>query len=75
MRLTNAFREIFTDAQRKGWLAPDIDPHAAAVMIQAYTFGRLIDDITDDRMSHDAWIALIDRVVRLVFAAPQSEPT
>lgn len=62
-RLTDAIADTVTQAQERGWFRPDIDPHALAVFVQAYTLGRVIDDVTTDHMSHDAWITLIDQVI------------
>lgn len=66
-RLTQAVIELFAEGQRRGWLSADVDTHAAAVFIQAYSLGRLVDDLSGDPMSHEAWLALIDRVADRVF--------
>ena len=45
-RLTLAFADLVREAQNQGWVTSDIDPMAAAVFIQAYTIGKLIDEVT-----------------------------
>jgi AcrR family transcriptional regulator len=62
-RLTDAIADTVAQAQRRAWVRPDLDPRALAVLIQAYTIGRVIDDVTTDQMSNDAWVSLIDRVI------------
>lgn len=66
-RLTNELRDIMASAQSKGWLNPNIDATAGAVMIQAYTLGRLVDDFTPEPMDDTKWIALIDTMGDLLF--------
>ena len=45
-RLTEALEDLFREAQERGWASKEIDPRAAAVMVQAYTFGHIVDDFT-----------------------------
>lgn len=68
-RLTEALTDLFREAQHKGWMNAQFDPHAAAVLIQAYTLGQVVNDIDDKPMSRDAWNALIHRLTDQVFAA------
>jgi AcrR family transcriptional regulator len=46
--LTDAIAEVMSEFQTRGWLRSDVNPHAFAVFIQAFTFGRLIDDVLVD---------------------------
>lgn len=68
-RLTEALTDLFREAQHKGWMNGTFDPHAAAVLIQAYTLGQVVNDVDDEPMSRDAWNALIRRLVERVFVA------
>lgn len=67
-RLTGALTDLVREAQTKGWLSVDVDPHALAVFIQAYTLGQIVNDVTEDEMSRDAWVTLIDRIVARALA-------
>jgi AcrR family transcriptional regulator len=62
-RLTEAFIDLFKEAQNKGWMSTDIDARAAAVFVQAYTVGRVVDDIAPEKVDPDAWISLIMAVI------------
>ena len=66
-RVTDALTDLFREAQSKGWMNSEFDPRAAAVFIQSYTLGKVVDDVTPDPMSHEAWIALIGRITERVF--------
>lgn len=67
-RLTTALAGIFADAQAKGWMTPQLDARAAAVLFQAYTLGKIVDDISAQRMDRAAWDQLVDRTLERVFS-------
>lgn len=62
-RLTDAFTDLFSEAQNKGWMSTSVDARAAAVFVQAYTVGRVVDDIAPVKVDPDAWIGLIMNVI------------
>ena len=62
-RLTDAFTDLFKEAQNKGWMSPGVDARAAAVFVQAYTVGRVVDDIAPEKVDPAAWINLVMHVV------------
>lgn len=66
-RLTNALADLFRAMQDKGWMGNHFDPRAAAVLIQAYALGRVVDDIVDDKISDEAWCQLINAIIDKVF--------
>lgn len=67
-RLTFAFADLVREAQNQGWITTDIDPHATAVFIQAYTIGKLIDEVTPEPMDEQKWLQLINRMIERTFA-------
>ncbi|MEG2386807.1 MAG: TetR/AcrR family transcriptional regulator [Aurantimicrobium sp.] len=62
-RLTDAFTDLFIEAQNKGWMSENVDARAAAVFVQAYTVGRVVDDIAPEKVDPKAWIDLVMHVV------------
>lgn len=66
-RLTDSYARLFRIAQEKGWMHADFDPRAAAVLIQAYTLGRSVDDLGDEPVDLLAWNSLIMKIVTQVF--------
>ena len=70
-RLTQALEDLFREAKERGWASPDIDPRAVAVLVQAYTFGHVVDDFTPLHMDIESWYKTIDAVVENVFFPPQ----
>lgn len=68
-RITAALEDLFRESQNRGWMVPDFDPRAAAVLIQAYTLGQVINDVATVQYDNDSWIALIDRILDRVFSS------
>lgn len=62
-RLTTEMGEAIKHAQICGWVTPDLDSYAIAVLLQAYSLGRIVDDITTHHVSNDAWVGVIDAVL------------
>jgi hypothetical protein len=73
-RLTAALANVISEAQTRGWIEPSIDPEATAGFIQAYTLGRVVDDINPTPAHADAWYDLIDRVTTHALLT-STEPT
>jgi AcrR family transcriptional regulator len=67
-RLTDAFTDLIAEGQNKGWFTTEIDARAGAVFIQAYTLGRVVDDIASDKVDPAAWTALTLRAVERIFS-------
>ena len=65
-RLTKNYTDLFEECQKKGWMNKDFNPQAAAVFIQAYTIGKIVDDVTTEPMDPDAWDSLIMKIVTKV---------
>ena len=61
--LTDLFTEQFQEVQERGWFNKSFDPRAAAVLIQAYTLGKIVDDVVDNQMDPVIWNALIGLIV------------
>lgn len=66
-RLTKGYVALFETAQERGWMARDFDPLAAAVLVQAYTIGKVVDDISTERVDLDQWKSLLMKLVVRVF--------
>ena len=66
-RLTEALADLFRESQERGWGAKNIDPRVVAVMVQSYTMGKVVDDITPNHMNHDGWVSVVDTILERVF--------
>ena len=70
-RLTESLEDLFREAKERGWAKEGMNPRAVAVLVQAYTFGHVVDDFTPEHMEIEAWYRLIDQVVENVFFPPK----
>ena len=70
-RLTESLEDLFREAKERGWAKEGMNPRAVAVLVQAYTFGHVVDDFTSEHMEIEAWYRLIDQVVENVFFPPK----
>ncbi|MFZ4718096.1 MAG: TetR family transcriptional regulator C-terminal domain-containing protein [Ilumatobacteraceae bacterium] len=68
-RLTDTLVELVAGGQGRGWVSRDVDPYAMAVLVQAYTLGRVVDDVTGQQMDPAAWTAVVSRIVDHVIIA------
>lgn len=63
-RLSEALSDLITEARGRGWVRPDVNPAALALFVQAYSFGRVLNDVIDDQVREADWVALVDDVLR-----------
>jgi AcrR family transcriptional regulator len=54
-KLNEVFAKSFTTLQNKGWMTNDVSPEAAALFVQAMTFGRVIDDVSLRKIDEQSW--------------------
>ena len=66
-RLTDSLTALFETNQQRGWMRPDFDPTVASIFIQAYTLGRVIDDVSQDKVDPDHWDDFISQAIRALF--------
>ena len=66
-RLTDALADLFRESVERGWGDPTLNPRVVGVMVQAYTIGKIVDDITPTRMDAENWNQAIDSVLDKVF--------
>ncbi len=66
-RLTDALIDIIRDTQENGYFKKDLDPHSIAVLIQAYTLGKVVDDYSPTPVDPESWNALINAIIRRIF--------
>jgi hypothetical protein len=58
--LTDEYIAVISEAQKQGWTRSDIQPEALAVFIQAYSFGIIIDDVSENHLDKKSWSTVIE---------------
>ena len=61
-RLNADFAAVISEVQAKGWARANISPHAIALFVQAYTLGRSLDDVANNKIDPREWNDLITLV-------------
>jgi AcrR family transcriptional regulator len=70
-RLTDALVQLIKDAQARKLCNPEIEAHALAVLMQAWTLGKIVDDLSENPVDNQAYLTLVNQVIREVFV-PQN---
>lgn len=65
-RINAEFSKLFERCREKGWMKGAIGSPAAAVLIQALTLGKVIDDISGKKLTEDAWLDTYLTIVNTV---------
>ena len=65
-RLTTAMADIVREGQEKGWVSKAFDAKTIAVFIQAYTLGRVIDDVAGKEQQIDSndWNNVVNAAIK-----------
>ena len=66
-RLTETIADLYRDLQARGLGNPALAPRTAAVMFQAYSLGRAVDDFTVTHMDQDNWLYAVSLIVEHIF--------
>jgi AcrR family transcriptional regulator len=68
-QLTDDVTEVMVDFQKRGWLRQDVDAKSFSVFIQAFTLGRIIDDVVEEAQHLDGqeWINVVNIVADSFF--------
>ena len=67
--INKGYTAFFVELQRKGWMGNNISPNTAAVLIQALTLGRVIDDVSEEKISQASWNDAFMKITREVILA------
>jgi len=58
-RLTDEYIAVIIESKKRGWVRDNVDPHALATFVQAYSFGVIVDDVSQSHVDRDAWEQII----------------
>jgi AcrR family transcriptional regulator len=69
-RHTDALADIIQEVQNRGYIRSDEDPKAAAVFIQSYTLGKMVNDYNPTGVDDETWVNLIHHMAVRTFVTP-----
>ena len=70
-KITDGYAEVFRIGQERGWINPRLTPAFLATLLQAYTVGRAIDDVSATSLSNEEWLSGIDILQDTFFLNPE----
>lgn len=66
-RMTSSFEDLIREVIDRKFFKPHLDPRAIAVFIQAYTFGLVLNDLSDTKVENESWVNLINTIISEIF--------
>ena len=70
-RLTDEYVELITAAQQRGWVRKELDARVLATFVQAYSFGFIVDDVSESHIGSKKWADFIAAVLEENVFAPR----
>lgn len=62
-RLTDALADVAREMQERAWIRRDLDVNALATFVQAYSFGLVLNDVTEKPISAAQWATFIGMIL------------
>jgi AcrR family transcriptional regulator len=66
-RMTDSFEDLIREVIDRKLFKPDLEPRAIAIFIQAYTFGLVLNDLSENKVKYENWVSLINQIIDKVF--------
>lgn len=63
-RMTESFADLLREMQERNILKKDFSPKMYAVFLQAYSIGKVLDDVTDEPVDPDQWTIFVVSILR-----------
>lgn len=66
-RMTSSFEDLIREVIGRKLFKPNLEPRAIAIFIQAYTFGLVLNDLSENKVKYENWVSLINQIIDEVF--------
>lgn len=68
-RLAEGIADLAREAQEKNFFTKSLNPYAIALLVQAYTLGKIVDDYSFKPVPQEEWNEIIYAIIERVFMA------
>ncbi|MFM8236766.1 MAG: TetR/AcrR family transcriptional regulator [Actinomycetota bacterium] len=68
--ITAAYEAAIRDAQARGFIRTEFDPHTLAVLVQSLGIGRIVDDTSTDSIGNERWAEMYFDVIDRIALVP-----
>ena len=70
LRLSGDLADLYREAQERGWANPALNPTTVAIFVEAYTMGKVVDEIATTHMDPEDWYSIVDQTIeKILFPA------
>jgi AcrR family transcriptional regulator len=71
LRLTSALADLVRECQEKGWVSKKYEAKTIAVFLQAYTLGRVVDDVVgkENQVDPNDWNIVVNVALKALLTA------
>lgn len=70
-QITETWSTTIREAQTRGFVRDDLDPHAAAVMVLSLTIGRIVNDAAGNQISDEQWASAFFDILDRAMLTPE----
>ena len=71
-QITETWSTTIREAQTRGFVRDDLDPHAAAVMVLSLTIGRIVNDAAGNQISDEQWASAFFDILDRAMLTPEN---
>lgn len=71
-QITETWSTTIREAQARGFVRNDLDPHAAAVMVLSLTIGRIVNDAAGNQISDEQWASAFFDILDRAMLTPEA---
>ena len=64
--LNDQMTRIVSVGQERGWVNPHLEAHALSIFVQGYAFGLILNDVAEEQVEPNDWVAIIDAIMTKV---------
>lgn len=68
--ITQTWSDTIRNAQERGFVRSDLDPHATAVLVLSITLGRIVDDAAGNQLGDERWASAYFDILERAMLAP-----
>jgi hypothetical protein len=65
--MTSSFEDLIREVIDRKLFKPNLEPRTIAIFIQAYTFGLVLNDLSEKKVEYENWVTLINQIIGEVF--------
>lgn len=74
-QITQTWADTIREAQVRGFVRSELDPHATAVMVLSISIGRIVDDAASNKIGDERWASAYFDIMERAMLTPEDRLT